>query len=120
MSKNIDEHEGKKYKRLIYSALPDNTRPPITIDVYCVLEAFQVTCPARQHAIKKLLAAGLRDKGSQLDDLIGAEAALARAIDMERVREEVNSKTHLEVSVDGVRGRVSKQLTEQLRKEVEL
>lgn len=40
----------------------------ITIDVYDVLKAFNVTCPAMQHAIKKMLCTGIRGhKGFQQD-----------------------------------------------------
>lgn len=84
MTKKIDEHEGSKYLRKIHSAKRD--KAPIQVDVYAVLEAFKVTCPARQHAIKKLLCAGGRGKGNDLDDLIGAEAAVARAIELEKDR----------------------------------
>ena len=52
-------------------------------DVYAVLDAFQVTCPARQHAIKKLICAGLRNKGTLLQDLNEARDAIQRAIQME-------------------------------------
>lgn len=52
-------------------------------DVYAVLDAFQVTCPARQHAIKKLLCAGIRNKGTCLQDLTEARDAIDRAIQME-------------------------------------
>jgi len=44
-----------------------------SIDVYDVLKAFDVTCPATAHAIKKLLAAGERghkDKQTDLDEAI--------------------------------------------------
>lgn len=88
MPKAIDEHEGKKYLRLIHSARPDNTRPPISIDVYAVLVAFKVTCPARAHAIKKLLCCGNRDKGSEMADLLGVEAAVARAIQLQAQRDQ--------------------------------
>ena len=77
--KPITEHEGKKYLRAIQSAVNHDT---VEVDVYCVLKAFGVTCPAKQHAIKKLLTAGQRNKGNELDDLLGAEAALSRAIEM--------------------------------------
>lgn len=49
-------------------------------DVYAVLLAFNVTCPARQHAIKKLLCAGIRGKGDCLNDLREARDAIDRAI----------------------------------------
>lgn len=57
------------------------------VDVYAVLDAFAVTCPARQHAIKKLLCAGLRDKGGELQDLTEARDAIDRAIQMQQVRD---------------------------------
>ncbi len=53
------------------------------VDVYAVLKAFDVTCPARAHAIKKLLCAGLRDKGDTLQDLREAGDAISRAIEIE-------------------------------------
>lgn len=58
----------------------------IDIDVYSVLEAFDVRCPARQHAIKKLLCAGIRGKGDTLQDLQEAAQAVDRAVEMERGR----------------------------------
>ena len=83
-STGIMHHEGNKYLRRIDSAVVAGES--VGVDVYAVLEAFGVTCPARQHAIKKLLCAGLRGKGNQLDDLIGALAAINRAIELERAR----------------------------------
>jgi hypothetical protein len=62
----------------------------INVDVYSVLEAYKVTCPARAHAIKKLLCAGQRGKGEELADLIGALAAVNRAIDLQKQREANN------------------------------
>lgn len=82
MAKTINEHEGSKYIRRIYSCI-DNSES-IMIDVYSVIVAFNVSCPARQHAIKKLLCAGIRGKGSELEDLIGAEAAISRAIELQK------------------------------------
>lgn len=81
----IGRHEGGKYLRVIHPA--DGKGEPIHVDVYAVLAAFNVTCPARQHAIKKLLCAGRRCKGSQVDDLQGAHAAVCRALEMQRQRE---------------------------------
>jgi hypothetical protein len=50
-------------------------------DVYDVLAAFNVTCPMRQHAIKKLLAAGQRNGGkSELQDLKEALWSIQEAI----------------------------------------
>lgn len=50
------------------------------VDVYAVIDAFNVTCPARQHAIKKLLCSGIRGKGDVMQDLNEARDAVDRAI----------------------------------------
>jgi hypothetical protein len=55
-------------------------------DVYDVLKAFGVTCPARAHAIKKLLLPGQRGAKSEVQDLKEALASVSRAIDMARAR----------------------------------
>lgn len=81
MSTPITQHEGKKYLRLINPANGDGR--PIYVDVYAVLVAFGVTCPATAHAVKKLLAAGQRGKGDKKADLVGAIAAINRAIDLD-------------------------------------
>ena len=67
---------GRKYIKTIYSI--DNC-DSINVDVYAVLKAFNVTCPARAHAIKKLMCAGDRDKGDVHQDLREAEDAINRA-----------------------------------------
>ena len=81
-----------KYDRFIYpSKTADDLTEPIDIpawaiivDVYSVLVAFEVTCPATQHAIKKLLCAGLRGVKSGVQDLREARDAIDRAIDLAR------------------------------------
>jgi hypothetical protein len=73
-----------KYLRRIYAGGAINKH--IMIDVYQVLEAFDVRCPAKQHAIKKLLCAGMRGSKDAVQDLREAGAAIDRAIDMERQR----------------------------------
>ncbi len=85
--KPIQDHGGNKYLRTIQPA--DGAGEPIKVDVYAVLAAFGVTCPGRQQAVKKLLCAGLRGKGSQLDDLRGAMDALWRALDIQESAEKV-------------------------------
>lgn len=70
---------GSKYLRLITSI----EGLAVTVDVYAVLIAFGVTCPARQHAIKKLLCAGIRDKGSAVQDLQEAKDAIDRCVQLE-------------------------------------
>jgi len=70
-----EPHSGSKYLRTIQSKDGKS-------DVYDILVAFNVTCPARQHAIKKLLLAGLRGKGDQAQDLKEAGDAVKRAIEL--------------------------------------
>jgi hypothetical protein len=67
---------GNKYHRQIVGL--DGQQ--CTVDVYAVLVAFGVTCPARQHAIKKLLCSGIRGKGSAKQDLTETVDAVERAI----------------------------------------
>ena len=81
-----DQHSGNKYHRRIASVT--NINEFATVDVNSVLEAFQVHCPARQHAIKKLLCSGIRGKGDALQDLNEARDAITRAIVLETQRAE--------------------------------
>ncbi len=67
---------GAKYLRTIRDI--SGTDLPGQVDVYSVLEAFKVTSPPLQHAIKKLLCAGLRNKGSREQDVREAKDALDR------------------------------------------
>lgn len=83
---SIRQHEGSKYLRRIKSALPEEEGVEVHIDVYSVLEAFSVTCPARAHAIKKLLCTGTRGKGDAIADLKGVLAAVSRAVELEEGR----------------------------------
>ena len=85
-----------KYIREIYDLDSAESPVGVEVDVYEVLEAFKVTCPARQHAIKKLLCAGLRDKGDALQDLQEAASAVGRACALEIKRKALseNLETH--------------------------
>lgn len=56
--------------------------PSTTIDIYDILNAYRVTCPATQHAIKKLLQPGERGHKDKLTDLREALASVERAIQM--------------------------------------
>jgi hypothetical protein len=82
-----DKASGSKYHREIQTVNPHPAYRPVRVDVYCVLEAFGVTCPGRQHAIKKLLCSGLRGKGDCLQDLREARDAITRAIELEEQRQ---------------------------------
>ena len=63
-----------KYQRIV---------PSTTIDVYDVLTAWNVTNPAIQHAIKKLLQPGQRGHKTKSEDLQEALVSLQRAIQIE-------------------------------------
>lgn len=74
---------GSKYHRTITQTLPGDTHGlALTIDVYDVLQAFGVTCPALQHAVKKLLCAGLRGSKSAEQDIGEAANSCRRAIEL--------------------------------------
>lgn len=77
---SIKEHSGSKYMRTVHSAV--SRHDAVQVDVYSVLKAFNVTCPATAHAIKKLLCAGLRGKGDREKDLSEAIDAIQRALEM--------------------------------------
>lgn len=59
----------------------------VSLDVYDVLIAFNVTNPATQHAIKKLLMPGTRGHKDTLQDLNEAYQSIARAIELEKNNE---------------------------------
>jgi hypothetical protein len=84
-----------KYDRKIVGRIRNETNQQLSnisersgeiyVDVYDVLVAFGVTCPARQHAIKKLLCAGLRGKGSVRDDLMESLMSIERALELHEI-----------------------------------
>ena len=53
-----------------------------TIDIYRVLDLFNVTNQPIGHAIKKLLVPGGRGSKDRLQDLMEAQDSIIRAIDM--------------------------------------
>ncbi|WPK20353.1 hypothetical protein [Salmonella phage SD-13_S19] len=53
---------------------------------------WQVTCPAIQHALKKILVPGKRGKNSTLADIKEAIDALIRAMELQEERERRNDK----------------------------
>lgn len=54
----------------------------VTIDVYDVLKAFEVTDPALQHLIKKALCAGLRGHKNKEQDLVDIFDSAKRALEL--------------------------------------
>ena len=53
------------------------------IDVYRVIDLWEITDPALQHALKKVLAAGKRGAKNQLQDVTEAIDSLVRFQDMQ-------------------------------------
>lgn len=95
---------GKKYLRSIRAADSD---AQINIDVYSVLVAFGVSCPAIQHTIKKLLCAGQRGKGDRQQDIQESIDALQRALQLipeERIQQDIDFKDVPFLTGDGVQG----------------
>lgn len=67
-----------------YSSKYNRPCKGVTIDIYDVLQAFTVTNPATQHAIKKLLCAGLCGHKDKMQDLTEALKSIERAIELEK------------------------------------
>lgn len=88
METDIRKHSGSKYIRRIVSC-DKEPYDTINVDVYSVLEAFAVTNPGVQHAMKKLLCAGIRGKASPLQDLKEARDALTRGIQIEESKQDM-------------------------------
>lgn len=55
----------------------------VTIDVYDVLLAFNVTNPALQHLVKKALCAGLRGHKDKQQDMAEILESAKRAVELE-------------------------------------
>lgn len=77
-----------KYDRVIYPKDKRNHHDelvgPVIVDVYSVLEAFDVKCPALQHLIKKALCAGLRGHKNREQDLQDILDSAVRAKELHR------------------------------------
>ena len=72
----------KKYLKQIF----DEDGNSLWVDVYDVLDAFEVTCPATAHSVKKELNTGVRGHKSKLEDLIDIRDSAERAIRLEKNR----------------------------------
>jgi hypothetical protein len=55
----------------------------VSVDVYDVLKGFNVTCPAMQHALKKMLCSGLRGHKGSVQDKEEAIASIKRSIELD-------------------------------------
>lgn len=78
-----EELPRSKYNRVIR----DKAGSTIDVDVYDVLEAFNLTCPALQHAAKKILCAGIRGHKDVMVDLDDAIASIERGKDLQHNRD---------------------------------
>lgn len=56
----------------------------VTVDVYDVIVAFGVTCPAMAHAIKKMLMPGQRGSKDAEQDKCEAIQAIERSIELNK------------------------------------
>jgi hypothetical protein len=81
---------GNRYlKKIILKGRPGSIGDGIyfgVVDVYAVLDAFGVSCPARSNAIKKLLCPGDRGYKGKLTDLGEAIDSSIRAFEMQKAR----------------------------------
>jgi hypothetical protein len=61
----------------------------VTIDVYDVLVAFNVTNPALQHLVKKALCAGLRGHKNKDQDMAEIMESAQRAVELEAENQKI-------------------------------
>lgn len=71
----------------ISESLYNDGRDPMDVDVYDVLVAFNVTCPAVQDAVKKLLHLGQRDAKERMTDLVEAHFSIDRAMQLAKAQQ---------------------------------
>lgn len=55
----------------------------VSVDIYDILHAFEVTNPALQHLIKKALCPGQRGHKDRMQDLMEVRDSAIRAIELE-------------------------------------
>ena len=72
-----------KYKKLITNEKGE----AIVVDVYDILKAFAVTCPAMQHLIKKALNLGIRGHKGREQDAKDILSAALRGVDLNKGEE---------------------------------
>jgi hypothetical protein len=72
-----------KYLKPIKGKLVPEDDNMLFIDVYDVLKAFDVVCPAMQHAIKKMLCSGQRGVKDSIRDKREAIDSINRSIELE-------------------------------------
>ena len=77
-----DRPSTNKYHRTIHDI--NGIKMDGLIDVYSVIQAFNISNPAQQHLVKKALCAGLRGKGDFEQDMTECHQAIDRAISLNR------------------------------------
>lgn len=80
-SKSSDPVRNKYHREIKRIKCECGTTHSVWVDVYDVLRAFNVICGAVAHAIKKLLAPGLRGSKSERQDISEAKDSLGRAVE---------------------------------------
>lgn len=82
-------HTGSKYHRTIHPLRKDAFGSnPIVVDVYRVIDAFEIKDPGCQHAFKKIACRGIRGKGGELQDTMEAIDALIESARMLQAKDE--------------------------------
>ena len=81
-----------KYDREIIGRDSKGNLHAITVDVYRVLSAFEVTDPALQHLIKKSLCAGLRGHKDTEQDLQDIVDSGQRALKIFKEKQQMEKK----------------------------
>jgi len=87
ISEDLRQHSGRKYIRRVWATGIGGSGHPqemgfVDVDFYDIVNALAVTNPAVQHALKKLMYCGRRNKGDEVQDLREARDAITRAIQM--------------------------------------
>lgn len=78
-----------KYDRTIIGRDAAGIPVAVTVDVYRVIDAFQVTDPALQHLVKKALCAGLRGHKDRTQDLNDIMQSAQKAVHMNDDKQEL-------------------------------
>lgn len=82
---------GKKYQFRIRN----RNNESIVVDVYDLIDALGMTCPALQHLFKKLCFTGNRGMKTIEQDLMGINSASIRAIELHKMREHTKGESTL-------------------------
>ena len=79
MTELVETNGNPKYDKTIYGKYGTGT---CTVDVYDVLNAWKVTDPCLQHALKKMMMTGNRGHKDERQDLVDIVHSAKRALEM--------------------------------------